>query len=329
MNEVLVVDGPTVHRLLPMAECIEVMADTLASLARGEGALPLRQVMPVTGSDGLVALMPGQTGGASPVLGLKVVSVFPGNTSRALDTHQGAVVLIDPETGAVSALVEGAAVTAIRTAAVSAVATRLLSAPDAGVLAILGAGVQARTHLEAMACIRPICSVRVWNRTSERARAFAREEAERYEFEVEVKESAAEALAGAGIVVTATHSRAPVLRREWLAPGAHVNSVGARPPDGRELDTATVAGARLYVDRRESALSEGGDIRGPIAEGAIGAGHMVGELGELVAGMVPGRESWDGLTVFKSFGLAVEDLAAAELVVRRARLAGLGTTARL
>jgi ornithine cyclodeaminase/alanine dehydrogenase-like protein (mu-crystallin family) len=206
-------------------------------------------------------------------------------------------------------------VTAIRTAAVSGLATRLLAREDARELALLGAGVQAASHLEAMRIVRPIERVRVWSRTPERAQRFAREHG------VEAVATAEEAVRGADVVVTATAAREPVLRREWLAPGAHVNSVGYVGAAGRELDTATVAEAALYVDRRESAFAESGNV----LLAGVPPEHVVGELGELVLGRVPGRRSPEQLTLFESLGLAVEDVAAARLAVERARAEGAGT----
>jgi ornithine cyclodeaminase/alanine dehydrogenase-like protein (mu-crystallin family) len=312
----LVLTRPEVERLLPMRDCIDAMADALAALARGDVEQPLRLMVTPARARGIVALMPAHVAGEHEALGFKAVSIFHGNAERGLDTHQGAVCLLDPETGELSAVLDAAAVTAIRTAAVSGVATRLLAREDARELALLGAGVQAASHLEAMRAVRPIERVRVWNRTPERAGAFAREHA------VEAVATAEEAVRGADVVVTATAAREPVVHREWLAPGAHVNSVGYVGPTGRELDTATVAEAALYVDRRESAFAESGNV----LLAGVPPEHVVGDLGELVLGLVPGRQSPDQLTVFESLGLAVEDVVAARLVVERARAAGVGTT---
>jgi ornithine cyclodeaminase len=259
-----------------------------------------------------------------PVYGLKVVCIFPDNPARGLDTHQGAVELFDGQTGQLRAVLNASAITAIRTAAVSAVATRVLAREDARELAILGAGAQGRSHLEALAAVRPFERARIWSRTAEHAHASAAEA--RTPFPVNVASSPAEAVRGAHVIVTATASPTPIVAREWLSDGAHVNAVGACLPTTRELDTATVADAALFVDRRESALAEAGDVVLAIEEGAIGRDHIRAELGEVLAGERGGRDSTDELTVFESLGLAVEDLAAAEFLYRRARETGAGMT---
>lgn len=316
---VLVLNQQEVERLLDMAGCIEAMAEALASLARGEVQVPLRFMVHAEGGESLLGLMPAHRGGASPLYSLKTVAVFPENPKRGLDAHQGTVTLFDGETGEVRALMNASAITAIRTAAVSAVATRLLAREDARDLAILGAGVQARTHLEALRLVRDFERVRVYSPTAEHARALAQEGG------AEAVASAEEAVRGADVVVTATNSVEPVLQREWLNQGAHVNAIGGRPPQMMELDPETIAAAAFYVDRRESAEAEAGDYRSAVAEGAIGPDHIRGEIGEVLIGAAPGRSSPDELTIFRSLGLAVEDLAAAEYVVRRARETGTGT----
>jgi ornithine cyclodeaminase/alanine dehydrogenase-like protein (mu-crystallin family) len=315
----LVLSQSDVEELLDMEGCIEAMAEALSSLARGEVHVPLRVVVRPDGEDTFLGLMPAHRGGAAPLYSLKTVCVFPDNPERGLDSHQGTVSLFDGETGEVRAIMNASAVTAIRTAAVSAVATRLLAREDARELAILGSGVQARSHLEAMRLVRDFQAVRIFSPTAKHARALARNNGAR------AVETAQEAVEGADVVVTATSSVDPVLRHEWLKEGAHVNVVGGRPPTMRELDVATVAASAFYVDRRESAENEAFDYRDALASGAIGPGHIRGEIGELLVGSVPGRESPEELTVFRSLGLAVEDLAAAEYVVRRAREQGVGT----
>ena len=314
---VLVLNQEEVERLLDMEGCIEAMADALGSLARGEVLVPLRFLVSPEDGASLLGLMPAHRGGGSPLYSLKTVAVFPENPRRGLDAHQGTVTLFDGETGEVRALMNASAITAIRTAAVSAVATRLLAREDARELAILGAGVQARTHLEAMRLVREFDRVRIYSPTAEHARALAEEG------DAKAVESAEEAVRGADIVVTATNSVEPVLRRDWLKEGAHVNAVGGRPPQMMELDPETIAAAAFYVDRRESAENEAGDYRRAVEEGAIGADHIRGEIGELLIGSVPGRAGGE-LTIFRSLGLAVEDLAAAEYVMRRARESGAG-----
>jgi len=327
--DVLVLNGEEVTRLLPMGDCLRVMRDALAALARGEALVPLRMVMRIPGVSGFLGLMPGHIApqaGREGALGLKAVSVFPGNARRGIDTHQGAVLLFEADTGRLSALMDGGAITAIRTAAVSGVATDLLARPEAAELAILGAGVQARTHLEAIAAVRPLRRARLWSRNPERAAALASEQRLRFNFPIEVAASPEAAVREADIVTTVTASAEPILQRRWLKEGVHVNAVGASIPTSREIDTATMAAARLFVDRRESALAEAGDILIPMLEGALKGDHMQAELGEVIIGKNRGRRSPTELTLFKSLGLAVEDVASAAFVLRRARETGTGQT---
>ena len=316
---VLILSEHDVRAHLPMRACIEAMADVLAALARGELFQPLRFVVRPPGAAGLMGFMPAHRGGPAPAFSLKEIVVALGNPARGLDAHQGAVLLHDGETGELRAILNASPVTEIRTAAVSAVATRALARPGAGTVAILGAGVQARSHVEAMRCVLDDPEIRIWSRTAAGAQALARATG------ATACATAQEALAGAEVVCTTTSSHEPVLRHEWLAPGAHVNAVGSSIPSTRELDTATVIAASLFVDRRESALNEAGDYLFPAREGAIGPEHIRAELGEVLAGAHRGRTADTELTVFKSLGLAVEDLAAAELAVGRARAAGAGT----
>ena len=301
----LVLGDAEVRSLLTMEDCIEAMQDVLSALARGELFQPLRPVFRPEDAAGLIGLMPGHRGGERPLYVLKEIVVTPSNPAdRGLDAHQGGVLLHDGETGELVALLNASPITEIRTAAVSAVATRALARADSAIVAVLGAGVQSRSHVEAMRCVLPDAELRVWSRRDE--------------------PTTERTLRGADVVCCCTSAREPILRREWLAPGAHVNAVGSSVPSARELDSATVAAATLFVDRRESAEHEAGDYLTPLGEGAIGPEHIAAELGEVLTAAHPGRSSDDELTVFKSLGLAVEDLAAAELVVRKAREAGVG-----
>jgi ornithine cyclodeaminase len=319
----LVLSHADVERLLPMEECIEVMSDALAGLARGELYQPLRSVVRPPGAAAFYGLMPGYRAGEHSAFALKAVVIVPGNPSRGLDAHQGAVLLSNGETGELDAVLDASAFTAIRTAAVSAVATRALARDDARTLAIIGAGVQARAHLEAMGHVRPFERAFVWSRTPEHARGLAKGAVA--SFPVEPVDSADAAVREADVIVTVTSSPEPVLRHEWIGEGTHINAVGASIPTSRELDTATVAAATLFVDRRESTENESGDYLVPLREQAIGAEHIRAELGEVLIGAHAGRTSANEITIFKSLGLAIEDLAAAEFVVRRARETGAGT----
>jgi ornithine cyclodeaminase/alanine dehydrogenase-like protein (mu-crystallin family) len=298
---VLVLDEHQVRSLLTMRECVQAMEEVLRSLARGELHQPLRPVTRPEGSDTLMGLMPAYRGGERSAWSLKEIVIAPGNPARGLDAHQGAVLLHDGETGQLRALLNASAITEIRTAAVSAVATRALARAGARVVAILGGGVQARSHDEAMRAVLPAADVRTWTRGD--------------------GGTPEDVLREADVVCTCTSARDPILRREWLTSGAHVNAVGSSLPSARELDTDTVAAATLVVDRRESALNEAGDL----LLAGFGADRIAAELGEVLVGSHPGRTRGDELTVFKSLGLGVEDLAAAELVVRKAREQGVGT----
>lgn len=314
---VRILDEHDVRRLLPMSECIESMAAALASLGRGEVHNPLRFVVRPPDEPSLMGLMPAHRGGDTPLWSLKALTIFPGNSARGLDSHQGFVALFDGETGVPRGLLNAGGITAVRTAAVSGVATRLLAREDVKTLAILGTGTQARSHLEAMQAVRSFERVVVWS-ASGRSLDGA-----------ESVGTAQEAVSEADVLCTVTALAEPIVERAWLKPGVHINAVGSSIPTARELDTQTMADASLFVDRRESTLNEAGDFLFPQREGAIGPEHIRAELGELLLGSAAGRQSPDEITVFKSLGLAVEDLAAAELVLQRAEAEDVGTLVSL
>jgi len=328
--ETLLLSGRDVRALLPMNECIEVMEGALRSVTDGSSVLPLRTVMRLDGTPNAFAAMPAVVGkGAGASLGAKIITVFPGNDATPYDSHIGVVLLFDAEHGKLLAIADASSITAIRTAAVSGLATRLLAREDAKELAILGAGVLAMPHLEAVRCVREIRRVRVWSRSGDRAKEFAARARKQFGVEVVVAASAREAVEGADVICTITAARTPVLEGAWLAPGAHVNAVGASLPSARELDTAAVVRSRLFVDRRESTMSEAGDFLIPRSEGAITDAHILGELGDLLAGSVKGRVNRDDITLFKSLGLAVEDVAALRYIHSQAIAAGVGTRVAL
>ena len=327
-TDVLVIDAHTVRRLLPMAECIEVVAEALGALARDRAINPLRSILGLPFGGSALAVMPGAQ--VEPAtFGVKVISVFPQNREAGMESHQGVVLLFEAEHGRPVAIVDASEVTALRTAAVSGAATRALARPDADDLAILGSGTQARTHLEAMLAVRPVRRVRAWSPTRSRLAGFAAEATERHGIAVEAVAEPRDAVEGASLVCTVSGAAAPIVRGEWLASGCHVNAVGSAMPTARELDGEAVRRSRLIVDRRESAMHESGDILLAIAEGAIGPDHLAGELGEVLIGAVHGRTDPEQVTLFKSLGLAVEDVAAAHAVYEAARAAGAGTTVRL
>ena len=315
--KVCTLSGSDVEVLLPMDECIDVVGHALAALSNDESVNPLRSLVQFPSGAGLLGLMPAVTG-SPPVTGIKVLTVMSGNEGTPYDSHQGAVMLFELEHGRPLAFVDASAITAIRTAAASGVATRLLAREDADRLAILGSGVQARTHLDAMRVVRPISAAVVHSRSEEHARAFATEHSDRCGIPIDIALSVREAVEEADLICTTTSAREPVLYGEWLSSGAHINAVGACFPAARELDTHAVARSRLFVDRRESTLNEAGDFLIPKAEGAIDDNHIVGEIGELVSGRIEGRTAPDQITLFKSLGVAVEDLAAAYHVYQKA-----------
>lgn len=304
-----------VAHLLSMQSCIDVMEAVFTDLATGNVNQQLRSVVPLARSQ-LLGLMPAHLK-RQDMAGAKIITVFPDNHRRGLPSHQGIVALFDTTTGTPVAVVDAEAVTAIRTAAVSAVATRQLARPDASVLAILGTGQQARSHLEAMQWVRPIQQVNVWGRRRQAAEQFQIEMEQAFGLPIRVFETAAQAVSGADIICTVTASTVPILHGDWVDPGTHVNAVGACRAADRELDTALVERSRFYVDRVESAVHEAGDYLIPLAERAIDDQHIVGELGDLLLGRVEGRTSDRTITIFKSLGLAIEDLAAASFVYQR------------
>lgn len=317
--KILILNHDEVVQLLPMNECIAVMRAALGRLAAGEVHQPLRTIVRPPGAAGVMGLMPSYVSGEQAAYGLKTVCVFPGNPAIGKDAHQGAVLLFSAQTGELLALMNASAITAIRTAAVSGVATDLLARKDAHDLAIVGAGVQARTHLTAMSEVRSIERCRVVSRTVEHARQFAEEMSDSVPFAIEVVATVAEALDGADLIATVTNAKEPVVQREWISAGAHLNVVGSSTPQTREVDTATMAASSLFVDRRESTVNEAGDYLFAAREGAIGPEHIRAELGELLSGQKPGRTSREEITLFKSLGLAIEDLAAANYLYRKAK----------
>ncbi len=297
----MILDEGAVHDLLSMGELIPAMAKAMADLSSGQVVQPVRVMLPVAEHQGFLGLMPAY-GGA---LGAKLVAFYPNN--QGIPSHHAMILLFKPETGEPLVTMDGRLITEMRTAAVSAVATRLLARPDASALAILGSGVQARSHLEALRLVRTIREVRVWSPRN--APAFAKE------FGVRAVPSAEAAVRGADLVVVATSSQTPVLSGAWLAPGTHVNAVGAPRPTWRELDDEALRRTKLYVEQREAATRESGDV--------IASGKIFAEIGEVVAGTKPGRQSPDEITLYKSVGVAVQDVVSADLVYRKALAAGI------
>jgi thiomorpholine-carboxylate dehydrogenase len=297
-------DGPIflneeqVRKQLRMADLIPAMEKALIDFSAGEVTQPVRSVIKIDPPGGFLGIMPALT---PEGLGLKAVTFYPSNTDRGIPTHMATIFLVDPETGTPLAIMDGRLITEMRTAAVSAAATKLLALPDAKILAILGSGVQARSHVEALRLVRRFKEVRVWSPTKEHAKQFAEEIGG-------TAVCAEEAVRGADVVVTVTNSKTPVLKGSWLKRGSHVNAIGACRPDWRELDDEAMSNV-VFVDSREGAMKESGDV---ILSGA----EIYAELGEALAGKVQSRAS--ETTIFKSLGMALEDIAAGLLVFRLA-----------
>jgi ornithine cyclodeaminase len=326
--QLLVLSGTDVRAILSYNECATAMRGALTALADGRAQQPLRTVIAPNGAAGFMGLMPSYLSGegeAGAAYGLKAICVTPGNPAAGLDAHQGVVLLSSGVTGEPVAVVNASAVTEIRTAAVSVVATDLLARRDADELAVIGTGVQARAHILALDGARRLSQIRVAGREPVRAQEFAASLDGQTAAPVKASQSARAAVAGAGIIVTATSSAHPVVHRDWVEPGTHINAVGACLPHQRELDTATVAAGVLFADRRDSLLTESGDYRLAAAEGAVTENQVRAELGELLLGTATGRASANEITIFESLGLAIEDLVAASRAYELATETGVGT----
>jgi alanine dehydrogenase len=316
-----------VRMVLSMEDLIGAMETALVEFSAGHVEQPLRTVIEVGLQKAFFGVMPAcipersRTPGEGGALGAKLVTVFGSNPAAGLPTHLATIVLLDPMTGELLAITDGRYITEARTAAVSAVSVKLLAREGADTLALVGTGVQARSHVEAIGRVRRLRSVRVWSPNPDSRSAFGREMQPRTKAPITLCASAREALEGADLVVLATSAREPVVRNEWIADGAHICAVGACRPDQREMDSALVSRGRLFVDSRAAALTEAGDVLLAMKDGAVA---IAGELGELAAGLVAGRGSPDEVTIFKSLGMAVEDIAAAHLAFVKAAERGLG-----
>lgn len=313
-----------VTRLLTMADAIRVVEQALIEFSTGDAEMPVRGTTTVAPHQGLLLTMPAYLR-RSDALATKMVTVYPRNSAHGLPVILAVVVVFDPQTGAPLAIMDGVYLTAVRTAAASAVATRYLARADARVLGIIGTGVQGAAHLWAMREVRPIEQVVVFNRTRAKAEEFARAMQARHGLPVTVADTAEAAARAADILVLATSATEPVIRAAWLKPGCHINAIGTHTPTTRELDSDTVARARVVVDSREANRVECGDLLIPMQEGRIGLEHFADEVGEVAAGRKPGRRSADEWTIFKSVGIAVEDAATGALVYRQALEQGIGT----
>ncbi|MDG6997149.1 MAG: ornithine cyclodeaminase family protein [Nitrososphaerota archaeon] len=321
----LILGHDQVKQLLTMKDCIEAIEAMFMTLAAGKAVLPLRQVMFDPEKKGALASMPSYLG-EPKAFGAKVITYFMGNMNTKFDSHQGAVLLFETENGRLLGIMDASSITAIRTAAASGVATRLLARRNSKTLAILGSGTEATTHLEVMLAVREVERVLVWSKTPDHARKFVERNTTSFpRVELKVAESIRQAVSNADIICTTTGAVEPILAGEWIKQGAHINAVGSSLPTARELDSAAVLKSRLFVDRKESALREAGDFLIPKKEGLIDDSHIKGEIGEVLTGRVIGRREESDVTLFKSLGIATEDVAAAHLLYTKALSQGSGT----
>ena len=309
--------------LLPMDECIAVMEKMFLSLTNGECIQPLRSLMWLPGKKGLLGMMPGHAAGLG-VMGIKVISVFHGNREEGLPSHQGVVILFDAQHGQPLMIFDALEITAIRTAAASAVATKLLARENSEVLAIIGSGEQAKRHIEAILLVRKIKQIRLWSLHEKNAIRLVNEMSGKYTIPLQVKQSAQEAAAGADIICTVTSSSQPVLMGAWISAGTHINAVGSCTPSARELDTAAVLKSKLFTDCYESLFNEAGDFLIPKKEGAVTDNHVCGEIGAVLTGRKKGRENDKEVTLFKSLGIAAEDIFSAWYVYQKVKEKGNG-----
>jgi ornithine cyclodeaminase/alanine dehydrogenase-like protein (mu-crystallin family) len=321
--EIRILRAADVHALLPMAECIDLMRRTMSAVSEGRVVLPLRSVLVMPGELGMMGNMPGYLG-EPECFGVKLVSLIPRNKPPQYSSHLGLVLLFEVEHGQPVALLDAAEITAIRTAAASGLATQLLARPDASDLAILGAGEQASSHLEAMLAVRKLRRIRVWGRDRDKAAAFAKTEATRHGVTIEVTGTPRDAVTKADIICTVTKAREPILLGEWIEPGAHLNVVGSSIATTAEIDTPAVVKSRFFVDYRSSTITEGGEYLRALSAGAITPGHILAEIGEVANGSKVGRTSPRDITLYKSLGIAPQDLASAHYVLQKARERGLG-----
>jgi len=304
------VNKERIASLLPMNECIEVMEKTFRSLAAGECLQPLRNIMKLPARNGVLGMMPGYAEKLG-VMGIKVITVFHANSEVGLPSHQGIVILFDAKNGHPLMLFDALEITAIRTAAASAVATKLLSRMDASTLAIIGSGEQAKRHIEAITLVRTIKQVNIWSRNEKNAKDLAETVSGIYGVPIAVSGDINETVTNADIICTVTSSKEPLVSGDWISAGTHINAVGSSTPTARELDTAAMVRSKLFTDCYDSIFNEAGDFLIPKKEGAVTDDHVKAELGEVLAGVKKGRENNDEITVFKSLGIAAEDIFSA------------------
>ena len=316
MTEPLFINKEKIASLLPMKECIEVMEKMFRSLTAGECLQPLRNIMRLPDGSGVLGMMPGHAGNYG-VMGIKVITVFHNNSEAGLPSHQGIVMLFDAKNGQPLMLFDALEITAIRTAAASAVATKLLSGKNSSTLAIIGSGEQARRHIEAILLVRNIKQVNLWSRKETNAKHLVDEVAGKHNVSIHIKEQVQQAVQNADIICTVTASKEPIVLGEWISDGAHINAVGSSTPFARELDTTAILRSKLFTDRYESIFNEAGDFLIPKKEGVVTDEHVKAEIGEVLSGTKKGRENDEEITVFKSLGIAAEDIFSAYHIYKK------------
>lgn len=312
----LFINKETIASLLPMHECISVMEQTFRSLASGNCIQPLRPNMSLPDKTGLLAIMPAYAGDID-VMGIKAISVFPQNKEFGFSSHQGMVLLFETKNGKLLCMADADEITAIRTPAASAVATNLLARKDAETLSIIGSGLQAERHIEAMMLIRKIKKITIWSRNETNSKVLAEEVSANYKIDINIAKNPEEAVRDMDIICTVTSSADPLVKGEWVSKGTHINAVGSSTPVARELDTVAILKSKLFTDCYESLFKEAGDFIIPKNEGAIDDSHVKGEIGELLLGKKEGRTNDNDITVFKSLGLAVEDIFSVNYIYQK------------
>jgi alanine dehydrogenase len=317
-----------VQSLIDIDELIDALEQAHIQYSTGNAVMPVRLVVPLPQIDGRITSMPGYLN-HDEALGMKVVTYFQKNPKHNLPAILATIMLFSAATGKMIAAMDGVYITAIRTACASAMATKVLAKPKTPVLGILGAGVQARAHIQALTRVRELEKIKLYSPSGTSADALKKELATQLDVAVEVAESPEATVRDADLVVPVTPAKEPVLKREWLKSGVHINAVGSHRPDLREIDGATLAGAKLLVDSREAIMTECGDILLAMQEGSLDKQSILSEIGEVLAGLKPGRETTDELTLYKSVGIAIQDVAAANLVYRKAMARGVGTNVEI
>jgi alanine dehydrogenase len=324
----LILTEAQVQDLVDVDELIAALERAHIQYSTAQAVMPVRLVVPLPQVDGRITAMPGFLN-EDKALGMKVVTYFQNNSKQNLPSILATIMLFSAETGKMIAVMDGGYITAIRTACASAMATKLLSNPTASVLGVLGAGVQARAHLRALCRVRQLQSIKIYSPSATSATKVKQELESEVGIGIEVLESAEETVRGCDVIVTASTAKEPIVSAGWLAPGAHINAVGSHRPDARELDGATLARSKVFVDSREAIMAECGDVLMALADKSIAPDHVQTEIGEVLAGTKPGRSKTDEVTLYKSVGIAVQDVATADLVYRKALEKNIGTNVAL